>query len=128
MAHTKPLSRALDLRTYAGERMVCFKLVGMAADIEGPTEVLIPYSIAFRLHYMGRAFDGQVVKAIRPGGMTRIDFTQLQVLSSELQLVAKTTTDPVSQHYLAPLLSLLAVSAKHPSCALTVSDQATPQV
>jgi hypothetical protein len=123
MPQTKPLSTALELQTYLGERTVAFTLVGTPTDVEMPTTVHVPISIAFRLHYLGRAFDGQVVKLIKPAGMTRVDYIQLQRLIEELELVAETTKDPVSQHYLSQLLPLLSISRKYPTSSLNVIGQ-----
>jgi hypothetical protein len=123
MPRIKPLRSALELETYADERTVLFKLVGAPTDAAIVTEVHVPLSIAFRLYYLGRAFDGQVVKLIKPNAMVRIDYTQLQLLKDELEFVAETTIDPVSKHYLALLLPMVAASTKYPSCALNVIEQ-----
>jgi len=121
MPHIKPMSKVLELDTYAGEKTVLFKLVDLG-DSSGPTEVRIPISIAYRLYYLGRAFDGQKIKMIKPEASTSVDFVQLQTLMSELAVVDQTVIDPVSKHYLGLLLPMLASSRRHPGCRLIVTS------
>ena len=120
MSHIKPLPKALSLETYANQRQVAFAWRKDSSAESDAVEVLVPLSIAYRLYYFGRAFDGQVVKRIEPVGMARVEFIELQRLVDELQIVEATTTDPVSQFYLSKLLPLLRLSSGHPKSFLTV--------
>lgn len=120
MPHIKPLSRALELATYASERTVAFRLVGRGAVDASTAEVHVPLSIAYRIFYLGRAFDGQAIKSIEPRGSTSVDYVKLQVLISELELVGQAVRDPVSQHYLGLLLPLLASSRAHTTSPLNL--------
>jgi hypothetical protein len=85
-------------------------------------EVAVPIAIVYRLHHLGRAFDGQAVKHLLPEGMFRIGFIDTQRLISELELVSTAVSDPVSQHYLAKLLPLLRTTAGYPSSAVKVAE------
>jgi hypothetical protein len=121
MPHIQPLNDALSLDTYADQKTVSFTIIerrtsGQAAK----AEVQIPLSIAYRLFFLGRAFDCQAIKFIEPRGSTQIDFIRLQVLISELELIARAVSDPVSQHYLKLLLPLLKGSCGDTACCLNV--------
>jgi len=122
MPNIKPLNDALSLQTYAEQSRVKFRLVPESAPLQsGTPEVEVPVAIVYRLHHLGRAYDGQAVKLLLPQGSFQIGFVQLQRLISELDLVAQVVTaDPVSQHYLAQLLPLLRQSSSHPSHVLKV--------
>ena len=120
MSHIKPLPKALSLDTYANERPVVFSWFKDGSSGGDAVEVCIPLSIAYRIYYFARAFDGQVAKRIEPVGMARVEFIELQRLIDELEIVEATTTDPVSQYYLSKLLPLLRTSRGHPKSYLNV--------
>ena len=121
MPYIQPLSKALALETYADQKTVKFRLLGSRpTERAAPSEVLIPVAIVYRLYYLGRAFDGQVIKLIEPHGATQIDYVRLQTFISELELVAKAVSDPVSLHYLNLLLPLLIKSRGNTECCLNV--------
>lgn len=117
----KPLNDALSLAAYSGQKTVSYALVqGPLTNQVLKVEIQIPISIAYRLYYLGRAFDGQAVKYIEPAGSTQIGFVQLQVLVSELQLIDRAVTDPVTKHYLGLLLPHLVESRTDTSTCLNI--------
>ena len=81
-------------------------------------EIGVPVAICYRIFHLGSAYDGQIVKYLQPSGSVSIPYLEIQRLVSELEVVEKVTTDPVAQHYLAPLLRLLRQSSVYPSCRL----------
>lgn len=116
-----PLSKVFDLATYAHEKAVVYTLFGFdRGDAKATLVVQIPISIAWRIHYLGRAFDGQAIKSIQPSASVVVSFTQLQLLRSELDVVSKAINEPVSRHYLELLLALLAKSSANPASCLRV--------
>ena len=124
MARTKPLSQVLNLDTYEGDLKVELRLVADTDEeqAEAPDPVEIPRSIVRRLHHLGRAFDGQAVKYLKPQGKVRVDFIWLQRLIGELELVRETTTDPVSLHYLSQLIPMLTASRTIKNSALLIIE------
>jgi hypothetical protein len=121
MPRIRPLTKALELATYAGERPVSFRLLGRGELDATTPEVLVPISIAWRLYYLARAFDCQTVKYIDPrGGASQLDYVGLQLLISEFEFVAQVTSDPVSRHYLGMLLPLLTSAREHTGSRLHV--------
>jgi hypothetical protein len=64
----KPLNDALSLAAYSGQKRVSYALVqGPLSNQVVKVKIQIPISIAYRLYYLGRAFDGQAVKVHRAG-------------------------------------------------------------
>lgn len=123
MPNVKSLNDALKLETYALHRCVKFSVdSGSGSMGSGSDVVAVPIAIVHRLHHLGRAFDGQVVKHLVPQGMLRIGFIDTQRLIGELELVAEAVADPVTQHYLAKLLPLLRTTSALPLSAVKVVE------
>src|SRR5262245_10085932 len=121
MPHVKPITDALSFETYAKQKLVRFKLAGVGESSSDPAlEVEIPVQIAFRIHFLLRAYDGQAVRSLEPRGMYQIEFMKLQRLVSELELLSRALADPVTLHYLAMLISLVKRSSAYPSSVLIV--------
>jgi len=126
MPHVKPLNDALSLETYAQQKRTRFRLEGAGDSTENdPGVVEIPVQIVYRIHHLLKAYDGQAVASLEPCGMYRIEFIQLQRLVSELELVRRAISDPVTVHYLGPLLRLIKRSSGYPKSVLTVVSQST---
>jgi hypothetical protein len=123
MPNVKPLNDALKIETYSLQKCVKFSVdIPSHAGTTPHDEVAVPVAIVYRLHHLGRAFDGQAVKHLLPQGMFRIGFIDTQRLISELELVSTVVSDPVSLHYLAKLLPLLRSTSGHPSSAVKVAE------
>ena len=121
MAKFKPYSKALSIETYESDPTVEYRIVSSReGDENGKFQIEIPLSIAWRIYYLARAFDGQAVKKIEPKGMTRIDYLSIPLLTGELELVRGTVTDPVSSHYLDILIPLLKSSFSDTATTLIV--------
>jgi hypothetical protein len=115
----QPSARAFELDAFKLDHAMWFKLsVPGSEGSPSPEEIGIPIAIVHRLHYLGRAYDGQIVKYLAGSGSVAIGFHDMQRLSSELSVVEEATADPVAKHYLAILLSLLRRSVAYPSSSL----------
>ena len=118
MRTTRPVESLLKLETYTGEPSVEYSLVGAEIPAGSERTVSVPVSIAYRLYFLARAFDGQVIRHLEPRSSSVVEYANLQRLVSEFGIVEKAVSDPVSAHYLGLLLPLLKESAKHPRCSL----------
>jgi hypothetical protein len=121
MRTTRPIDTLLKVETYKAEPPVEYSIVGGGSGDDSPIEpVKIPVSIAYRIYFLARAFDGQVIRQIEPRSSALVDYANLQRLASELDVVAQAVSDPVTQHYLAQLLPLCRSSTRRPGSSLRV--------
>jgi len=120
MRTTRPIDTLLKLETYSGEPLVEYAIVGGGGDGNASVPVKIPVSIAYRIYFLARAFDGQVIRQVEPRASAIVDFANLQRLLSELDVLERAISDPVTLHYLALLLPLLRSSATRPGSSLRV--------
>lgn len=120
----KPRARAFDLDAFPLDHALWFRIVAPkdAAPVS-TNEVGVPAAICYRLHHLGRAYDGQVVKYLQPQGSYVISYMDVQLLISELEMVQKATKDPVVEHYLTPLMGLLRSSSANPKSSLQVVER-----
>jgi hypothetical protein len=103
----KPLSRKLELATYAHDKVVTFRFIRPSTNETQPhNEVLVPVPLMYRLYHLGRAYDLHQLIALQPKGKSVIDFVSLQFLISELEQLTVLLNDPVIHHYAAELLSI----------------------
>jgi hypothetical protein len=107
MPRIKPSSKVLELETYSSDRPMIFSFAGPKATPDSNDAVCVPISIAFRLYHLGRAYDFQSIKLIHPSGVARLDFSQRELVISELSKIRVLVNDPVVEHYLGMLLPYL---------------------
>jgi hypothetical protein len=81
-------------------------------------EVNIPLQILYRLHYIGRAYDFQTMKHLKPNGNQILDWTHMTQLKGEIQHLLEAIRDPVIIHYVEPLMSNLELATSRPKSHL----------
>lgn len=124
MPKVKPIDKILDINSYANDRKVIFRIVGSDQEPSDANDsVEVPISIVYRLFHLGRAYDFQAIKLIQPGGMTRIEYVHLPLLTLEFEQIFHIVNDPVAQHYLRQLLPLLKSKRHDTKTALLVVTQ-----
>ncbi len=120
----KPRASAFDIDAYPLSHALWFRIVAPKdAPLIAAQEVGIPVSICYRLHHLGRAYDGQVVKHLHPQGSVEVSYLDFQLLISELEIVQRASKDPVVEHYLNPLLALFRASSANPRCVLKIVER-----
>lgn len=100
----RPVSKKLELATYAHDKTVTFKVPGSGDDA---LLVQVPLPIMYRLYHLGRAYDLGRIAGLHPTGNVAIDFINSQALGLELDLLASFVHDPVLHHYLDQLEKLI---------------------
>jgi hypothetical protein len=124
MPKVKPIEKILDIDSYRNDRKVIFRIVGPDQQPRDANDsVEVPISIVYRLFHLGRAYDFQTIKLIQPGGMTRIDYLHLPLLTLEFEQIFHLVNDPVARHYLQTLLPLLKSKRHDTKTALVVVTQ-----
>jgi hypothetical protein len=108
MPQVKPINRILDIDAYKNDRKIIFQVNDSLQPQEGANNMVeIPISIAFRIYYLGRAYDFQTIKLIYPSGRSRINYIHLPLLTLELEQIFEIVNDPIVRCYLGFLLPLL---------------------
>lgn len=96
----RALGKKLEIKTYANDKMVTFRVESRVA-IPGEPEasISVPLPIVFRLYHIGRAYDLHQIKNLHPTGSVAFDFISQQLLTQELEQVAELIDDPVLHHF-----------------------------
>ncbi len=68
---------------------------------------MIPVPILYRMYHLGRAYDFQTMKLLRPDGKKVLDWHNLQQLLAEVECLSDVIIDPVVKHYSNLLIACL---------------------
>lgn len=106
MPKVKPWNGMLELETYeTSQKSVVQFIDNIRREIIG-NAVEIPVPIMYRFYYLGRAYDFQTMKLLKPNGKIILDRVQSLKIGSELELFSLIIKDPIIEHFLKALLPL----------------------
>ena len=125
MSKVKARSKVLDVATYENGLVSNLQLVDNATRKKLCEEIKIPLAIMFRLYHLGRAYDFQSLKLFRPDGSNILDYSTIQNLCAELELLRNIVTDPVIEHYTNVLIPAIQDTKSKPRASLILVTSET---
>lgn len=118
MPQVKSWNNKLKIETYSDGAFATIQIVDNETREFIGGEVGIPLQILYRLHYMGRAYDFQTMKLLKPNGNQILDWTNMTQLKGEIQYLLEAIRDPVIIHYVRPLMLNLELTTNRPKSHL----------
>ena len=122
LPRTKPLNQILDLDTYSETRKIFFKGQPVS-EVDNDEGIEIPVAIVYRMYYLGRAYDFQAIKLIKPQGKILIPYVDSQRLIAELERLPGIVNDPIIEHYLNMFLPYLRSKREYTKSGILVKEQ-----
>ena len=121
MPKVKATNNLFKLEAYANAKTTTLQLVDNAERKFLSEKIEIPVAIMYRLYHLGRAYDLQHMKLLRPDGQLILDYIQSQQICSHLEFLNGFLKDPVVQHYANPLITALQEAKTKSRSALIIT-------
>jgi hypothetical protein len=121
MPHVKPRDGMFDVATYENSQTNQIRFVDGSTKSELCAPTIIPTPILYRLYYLGRAYDLQGLKRLRPDQKDTLGFLESQQICSELEFLNRVVTDPLLKAFSDEIESkLVSIRANTKCCIETV--------